>query len=562
MGQIFISYSRRDTEIVDRIAGQMKDAGLDVWVDREAIKAGNTWRLQIVEAIDTCLAFVLMLSTNSASSDNVRREIDLGQDIENPFLPIMLEPVKIPPEIRYQLAGQQIIDVQMVGFEKAVSQLIETIQEHIKQHQPAAEQDTRQVELVIQGINLKDLTAEKQEQLLDFLAQLSNSDRSKLQLAGLAPGSVHAFVNLPVPNAFELKTLALNKDERFKQFGIASLRLDGDKRFVNISLGILTTTATLNLFQTLWLRVPPRLRSPLRSNIGKFITILVTVLVLAGVGVVAAQYLRPPVSPLPSPAPIPSLSEATQGSIISDPSTTHTLPTETASSTPTATLTITPSSTYTSTATALSTETPTYEVFNGVVLAEQLACRYGPGAPYLYHYGLRKGNEVQALGRSDTGAGTWVYVQIDDRFCWINANPALVQLSGDVSSLELYYPEKVLLIPFNNPKFPSPNDVNAVRLKERSDRVNVSWKGFDLALGDREGPDRPLFLIEFWTCKGGDIVFTPMGSSNTYSEIMYIEIDDEANCSGLSHGRIYMSHKDGYVGPVEIPWPAHPTPTP
>ena len=80
MTQVFTSYSRRDTEVVDTIVGKMSQAGITVWIDREAIKAGNTWRVQIVQAIDTCNAFVLMLSPNSAASDNVRKEIDLAQD--------------------------------------------------------------------------------------------------------------------------------------------------------------------------------------------------------------------------------------------------------------------------------------------------------------------------------------------------------------------------------------------------------------------------------------------------------------------------------------------------
>ena len=42
MGHIFVSYSRRDTKMVDRITGELEDSGLDVWLDRENIKAGNT----------------------------------------------------------------------------------------------------------------------------------------------------------------------------------------------------------------------------------------------------------------------------------------------------------------------------------------------------------------------------------------------------------------------------------------------------------------------------------------------------------------------------------------
>ena len=68
MTQVFTSYSRRDTEIVDSIVARMAQAGISVWINREAIKAGNSWRVQIVQAIDTCHAFVLMLSPNSSAS--------------------------------------------------------------------------------------------------------------------------------------------------------------------------------------------------------------------------------------------------------------------------------------------------------------------------------------------------------------------------------------------------------------------------------------------------------------------------------------------------------------
>ena len=115
MSKVFISYSRQDIELVDNIVGEMRKAGLDVWLDREAIKAGNTWQVQIVKGIQTCLAFVLMLSPNSAKSKYVRKEIDLAQQTEHPFLPLQLEPISVlPPEIQFQLAGEQFIDLKSV----------------------------------------------------------------------------------------------------------------------------------------------------------------------------------------------------------------------------------------------------------------------------------------------------------------------------------------------------------------------------------------------------------------------------------------------------------------
>src|ERR1700690_496849 len=241
MGQIFISYSRRDTQTVDRIAASMKDAGLDFWIDREDIKAGNTWRVQIVQAIDTCDAFVLMLSPNSAASDNVRKEIDLGQDSGRKMFVMMLEPTNLPAEIRYQLAGLQFIDLNMVGYDKSVSQLTALLKEQVAKTRPTSPK-TRQAEVVIEGVDLKAFGTDKQEKLLDFISKLANADRSQLKIADLAAGSLHAFIEMPPAKAWELKTLALNRDQRFKKFHINAIRLAGNKEFIDTASGILTPT--------------------------------------------------------------------------------------------------------------------------------------------------------------------------------------------------------------------------------------------------------------------------------------------------------------------------------
>lgn len=293
MGQIFVSYSRRDTRKVDRVVGAMEDSGLDVWIDREDIKAGNTWRVQIVQAIDTCDAFILMLSPHSASSDNVRKEIDLAQDAGRTIFIVLLAPTKLPVEIRYQLAGLQYVDLPMLGFERAAEQLIEALKEHCAKLEPAIETSTRQVEMVIKGIDVNSFDTYKQEQLLEFISRLTNADRSLLSIANIATGSMHVFVEMPATTAFGLKTLALNRDKRFKRLGVVSLRILGDLKFINISLGILTSAATLSFLEALWLRIPVLFSSIFGDTVGKTLTILsagaivlTTTLVLLGVIVV------------------------------------------------------------------------------------------------------------------------------------------------------------------------------------------------------------------------------------------------------------------------------------
>lgn len=108
---IFVSYSRDDQALVDRLLRRMVNAGYDIWIDREDITAGDQWRRQIVEAIETSSQFVVALSRNSVKSDNVRKELDLAEGVNAKIVPVFLEPVSVPAEMRYQLAGLQQVNL-------------------------------------------------------------------------------------------------------------------------------------------------------------------------------------------------------------------------------------------------------------------------------------------------------------------------------------------------------------------------------------------------------------------------------------------------------------------
>lgn len=548
MAQVFTSYSRRDTEVVDTIVEKMSQAGISVWIDREAIKAGNTWRVQIVQAIDTCHAFVLMLSPNSAASDNVRKEIDLSQDSGRTIFAVMLEPTKLPAEIRYQLAGLQFIDVQMLGFEEAVDRLVETVKEHLAKFAPVEEPETRQAELVIQGVDLSAFTAEKQAQLLDFISRLTSADRSQLQIANLTAGSVHVFVDMPAIAAFELKTRALNRDERFKQLGIVSLKLDGDTKYVNTASGAFTLAATTSPLMALWLKIPTLFAPLVGVPVGKMLTILLGALFI-GLSITVSLLGSPSVSPPPTPSETP-LSTPTP------PAADTPTATQVSTLTATQTETVTPTATATATATESLTPVPTFAILQGELI-NRGACRYGPGDIYLYRFGLIPGNRMEVRGKVDVWNGrqivTWLWglPEFFPDVCWVKAGD--VKLAGELSSLEVVYPDKVRLPILRDPRWPAPQNVKVERL---GDEVTISWDFFDVPEGERESPNSPRYVLEAWLCQDKQIRFTPI----PVYDFPTVVVTDQAGCAEPSRGRIFLSEVHGYIGPVEIEWPPYPPP--
>jgi hypothetical protein len=298
---------------------------MQVWIDREDIKAGKTWRAQIVEAIDTCDAFVLMLSSHSALSENVRKEIDLAQDSGRTVFIMRLDAVeKLPAEMRYQLVGLQYIDIQKLGVDDAVKQFIGSLKEHLATSKPNEKQHVLQAELVIQGVDPSTFDAEKQEQLINFVSELTETPDSQVQITNMKRGSVHVFVDMPAKAAFELKARALNRDQHFKRLGIKSLRLVGDKKYIYISLGILSTTATIGALHLLWISIPSLFPSVVGVTVGKIITLISALVVVTAAGSAIPGLVNPPV---PTRTALPSVT-ATIITSTPVPSVTSTTPTE------------------------------------------------------------------------------------------------------------------------------------------------------------------------------------------------------------------------------------------
>lgn len=65
-GSIFISYASQDRAAALTLANQLKDQGLEVWIDDQEIRSGDDYLEIIYKAIDRAAAFVALLSCNTS----------------------------------------------------------------------------------------------------------------------------------------------------------------------------------------------------------------------------------------------------------------------------------------------------------------------------------------------------------------------------------------------------------------------------------------------------------------------------------------------------------------
>ena len=72
--QVFISYSRKDTDWALRIKNTLESNGVSCWMDKSGINAGERYTRSIIDAIRQCDIFLLVLSEHAEASQWVPKE--------------------------------------------------------------------------------------------------------------------------------------------------------------------------------------------------------------------------------------------------------------------------------------------------------------------------------------------------------------------------------------------------------------------------------------------------------------------------------------------------------
>jgi hypothetical protein len=137
--KVFISYLREDMPTIDRMATELRAAGIDVWIDRTDLTPGLPWKSGIRRAIRDGLYFIVCFSAAYAQraktymNEEIRlavAELRLMPPDQPWFIQVKLEPCK-PPEFDidavHTSSGLQYIDFTQ-SWEIGMANLIKTIQ--------------------------------------------------------------------------------------------------------------------------------------------------------------------------------------------------------------------------------------------------------------------------------------------------------------------------------------------------------------------------------------------------------------------------------------------------
>ncbi len=120
MDRVFISYSRKNQTFAERLARDLDDAGLEVWIDLREIQAGELWQEEIFRGIEASEFVIACLSPSALSSAWVRRELQLAREQHKPIFPVMV--IDSLAQLQEDEGINWLLDVQFINFEDRYEQ--------------------------------------------------------------------------------------------------------------------------------------------------------------------------------------------------------------------------------------------------------------------------------------------------------------------------------------------------------------------------------------------------------------------------------------------------------
>ena len=110
MSDIFISYSQADRECAHEMVAMLEAQGLKCWIAPRDISPSADWAAEIIDAISAARIMLLVFSSSSNQSPQVRREIERAVHKGVTVLPFRIEEVVPSKSLEFFLSAQHWMD--------------------------------------------------------------------------------------------------------------------------------------------------------------------------------------------------------------------------------------------------------------------------------------------------------------------------------------------------------------------------------------------------------------------------------------------------------------------
>jgi adenylate cyclase len=124
---VFLSHSSADKATAQAVLEGLESHGIRCWIAPRDISAGSEYGQEIVEAIKSCRAFVVIFSASANTSPHVRREVERAVSAERTIIPFRVEDVMPTGAMEYALASTHWLDATSAPLAPHVANLVATV---------------------------------------------------------------------------------------------------------------------------------------------------------------------------------------------------------------------------------------------------------------------------------------------------------------------------------------------------------------------------------------------------------------------------------------------------
>ena len=129
MYDVFISYSRRDTRIANKVCNALAASGLTYFIDRQGISAGASFTEVLSKAIDESSVFLFLAGKNSYASKFTTAEVFYAfkHKQAGAVLPYLIDDRKMPSELEFLLSTTNWLEMSESPIESDLIPAIRSI---------------------------------------------------------------------------------------------------------------------------------------------------------------------------------------------------------------------------------------------------------------------------------------------------------------------------------------------------------------------------------------------------------------------------------------------------
>lgn len=125
---IFISYSRYDSGVVNKLVALLEQEGYSVWIDRDGIESGEDFKRVILNAIKESRLVLFFSSEHSNVSDWTAKEIGVAVRYKKHIVPIKLDDSNFNAAVEFDLINLDYVDYSKASIRKAMlEKLLRTV---------------------------------------------------------------------------------------------------------------------------------------------------------------------------------------------------------------------------------------------------------------------------------------------------------------------------------------------------------------------------------------------------------------------------------------------------